>query len=119
MVPVSQNGIFRFGVYLVLVPSNLNSPEYLLLREILRRERRISGLTQGDVAADLGCAQSFVSKYEQGERRLDVVDFIRLCEVLSTNPSALLRELRKELQERGQYWKSPRFSRHKRNDKDE
>jgi len=119
VVLLSRNGIFHFGVYLGSVPSNLNSPEYLLLREILRRERRICGLTQEDVAADLGCAQSFVSKYEQGERRLDVVDFIRLCEVLSMNPSALLRELRKELTERGQYWKSPRFSRHTRIGKDE
>lgn len=92
--------------------SNLNSPEYLLLRKMLQRERLVSGLTQEDVATDLGRAQSFVSKYEQGERRLDIVDFIRLCEVLSTNPSTLIRELRKELKGRGQYWKSPRFSRH-------
>jgi transcriptional regulator with XRE-family HTH domain len=92
------------------VTANLNSPEYLLLRELLQRERRINGLTQEEVAMDLGRAQSFVSKYEKGERRLDVVDFIRVCEVLSVNPSTLIRELRKELKERGQYWTSPRFS---------
>lgn len=89
--------------------SNLNSPEYVLLRELLQRERRIAGMTQEEVARDLGRAQSFVSKYEMGERRLDVVDFIRLCEVLSANPSMLVRELRKTLKERGQYWTSPRF----------
>lgn len=85
---------------------------------MLQRERRVCGLTQEDVAADLGRAQSFVSKYEQGERRLDVIDFIRVCEVLSTNPSVLIRELRKELRERGQYWTSPRFARHKHVGKD-
>jgi len=68
------------------VASNLNSPEYVLLRKMLQRERRISGLDQEEVATALGRAQSFVSKYEQGERRLDVVDFIRLCEVLVTCP---------------------------------
>jgi len=93
------------------VASNLNSPEYVLLREILQRERRLSGLNQEEVAADLGRAQSFVSKYEQGERRLDVVDFMRLCDVLSTNPSSLIRELRKKLKEQGRDWKSPRFAR--------
>ena len=91
--------------------SNLNSPEYVLLRKLLQRERRISGLNQEEVATALGRAQSFVSKYEQGERRLDVVDFIRLCEVLAANPSMLIRELRKELKERGQYWESPSIPR--------
>lgn len=91
------------------MPSNLNSPEYTLLRQLLQRERCNAGLTQEDVAKDLGRAQSFVSKYEKGERRLDVVDFIRLCEVLCINPYYLIRELRKELKKRGQYWTSPRF----------
>jgi transcriptional regulator with XRE-family HTH domain len=91
--------------------SNLNSPEYILLREMLRRERCITGLSQEEVAADLGRAQSFVSKYEKGERRLDVVDFIRLCDVLCINPTALVRELCKKLKEQGQYWESPRFAR--------
>ena len=52
--------------------------------------RRRAGLTQGQVGAQLGRDQSFVSKYERKERRLDFVEFKHVCEALGLKPSDLL-----------------------------
>lgn len=37
--------------------------------------------------------QSYVSKYERGERRLDVVEFLEIARVIGLDPHELLREL--------------------------
>lgn len=49
---------------------------------LLRDARIGAGLTQIDVAGRLGVPQSFVSKYETGERRLDVGEVQAICRVL-------------------------------------
>lgn len=75
------------------MPSSLNSPAYVRLRGLLIEAREGAGLTQAEVARRLGRVQSFVSKYEQGERRLDVVDFLAVCECLGVNPVDLIGEM--------------------------
>lgn len=58
--------------------------EYQLLALRLRRARERAGHTQVSAAAALGRTQSFVSKAEMGERRLDVVEllaFVRLYDL--------------------------------------
>lgn len=47
----------------------------------LKRIRLEAGLRQQDVADRLGLPQSFVSKYETGERRLDLLELEQICEV--------------------------------------
>lgn len=58
-----------------------------LLRE-LRTER---GLRQGDLAAHLDMPQSFVSKYESGERRLDLLELEQICGALGIRLSEFVR----------------------------
>lgn len=55
---------------------------YALLAQLLRDLRIQSDLTQTDVASALGKPQSYVSKYESGERRVDFVELTELCRVL-------------------------------------
>lgn len=45
------------------------------------------------MANRLNRLQSFVSKYERGERRLDVVEFIAICRVLEIDPCSIVREI--------------------------
>jgi transcriptional regulator with XRE-family HTH domain len=73
----------------------LHSPEYEFLREQLTRGREKASLSQNEVAELLARTQSFVSKYEKGERRLDVVDFVRVCKVLKIDASKLLDQVQK------------------------
>jgi len=63
------------------------------LRDALLDARRKKGLTQVDVAALLGKPQSFVSKYESGERRLDVMEFLTVCKALKVNPATIIQQL--------------------------
>lgn len=58
---------------------SIYSKEYSLFLEQLRKAREEKGLTQVDVAERLGQTQSFVSKVERGERRLDVVELRAFC----------------------------------------
>ncbi len=57
--------------------------------------REKKGLTQADVAAKLGKPQSYVSKYERGERRLDIVEFLEVMRVLDIEPCKIIKELEK------------------------
>ncbi len=58
------------------------TPDYDLLRTLLREVRQRAGVTQVELAARLNETQSFVSKCERGERRLDLVQLAEFCRVL-------------------------------------
>lgn len=77
------------------VTKSIHTAQYVALREALVAARKESELTQLDVAQALGRPQSFVSKVESGERRLDVVEFLELAEALRADPIAILEEVRK------------------------
>lgn len=72
---------------------SIHSPEHQTLRELLVAARKKAGLTQAQVAEALGRPQSFVAKYEGGERRLDVIEFILVARALRVDPMKLLRLL--------------------------
>jgi transcriptional regulator with XRE-family HTH domain len=61
-----------------------------LLTHVLRDLRTQANLTQTEVATRLGKPQSYVSKYEGGERRLDLIELVDLCQALGTDLSNLV-----------------------------
>lgn len=67
------------------------------LQELLRQLRTEAGLTQTDLARRLGQPQSFVSKYESGERRLDVLELRRVCESIGVPLGEFVRRLEEAL----------------------
>lgn len=71
----------------------LRSSEQQVFLELLRAARKGAGLTQQELAEKLRRPQSFVAKYENGERRIDVVEFVALARALDVSPVALLRRL--------------------------
>lgn len=66
---------------------------YKALQSALIEARRSKGLTQTELARRLGKPQSFVSKYESGERRLDAIEFLEVCRALSVQPSGILDQV--------------------------
>jgi len=56
--------------------------ERRILLEVLRELRTQKNLTQDQMAKAIGVKQAFVSKYETGERRLDFLDLMAICEAL-------------------------------------
>jgi transcriptional regulator with XRE-family HTH domain len=63
------------------VKKTIHSPDYRRLLRLLKEARSARRLTQEDVARELGWTQSFVSKCERGERRLDVLELAALARV--------------------------------------
>lgn len=71
----------------------VTSPSYEAAIQAIVRARRDGGLSQRDLAERLGKPRSFVSKLENRERRLDVVEFIALCRALEVKPGELIEEI--------------------------
>jgi len=69
-------------------------PPVSVFRSLLVAARERAGVSQSAVAGRLGRPQSFVAKYEGGERRLDVVEFIQVCAALGVDPAALIGDLK-------------------------
>ena len=69
------------------------TPTYGRFRELLLEAREAAGLTQAALAERLNRRQSYVSKFERGERRLDVVEFLEVSKALRIDPFDLLRQL--------------------------
>lgn len=63
---------------------------YRALIELLAAERRRLGLNQQELADRLGQRQQFVSRYELGERRLDVIEFIDVAAALGLSTNVLI-----------------------------
>ncbi len=61
------------------------------LQKVLRETRVEAGLTQADLAGRLDQPQSFVSKYESGERLLDIVELRRVCEAVGVSLTDFIR----------------------------
>jgi len=72
--------------------------EYAVLRSVLRKHRRDAGITQVQLAAALGETQSFVSKCERGERRLDLVQLRTFCEAIGVKLKDFVAEFEAALE---------------------
>lgn len=60
------------------------------LCELLKSARKSAGLTQAEVARKLRTHGSYVSRYERGDRRLDVIEFLDVVETLGADPASIL-----------------------------
>ncbi len=76
-------------------PSGSSFQELLLA--LLRQKRVDAGLRQADLAKLLSQHQSFVSKYETGERRLDILELRQICKALGLSLEEFARDLEKLL----------------------
>jgi transcriptional regulator with XRE-family HTH domain len=72
---------------------SIHSAPYVLLRDRLKAGRIASGLTQIELSLRLERPQSYVAKYEGGDRRLDVVELIDICRVIGIDAQALIAEI--------------------------
>ena len=75
------------------MPKSTHTGEYDYFRLLLIEARKDAGLSQVDLAERLDKPQSFVSKFERGERRLDVVEFRQVADAIGIEPLRFLRRL--------------------------
>lgn len=72
---------------------SVHTPRYRNLLQILVEERNKAGLSQAEVAERLSRHQSYVSKYENAERRLDVIEFLDIAKAIGFDPAEAVKKL--------------------------
>ena len=71
----------------------VEAEQYKIVGACLAATRRRANVTQQELAARLGKPQSFVSEYERGQRRVDVVELLVLSGALGVDPLELFAEI--------------------------
>lgn len=66
--------------------------DYRLLIKMLRETREAEDVMQTELAQTLGTTQTFISKVERGERRLDLIELTEFLEALGVQPEAWLKK---------------------------
>jgi transcriptional regulator with XRE-family HTH domain len=74
------------------VPKSIYSAGQEKLQKLLQSTRENAGLTQIALAKNLKRPQSFVSKYESGERRLDLIELQEICKALGISLTDLVKK---------------------------
>jgi transcriptional regulator with XRE-family HTH domain len=73
----------------------VDAEHYKVVGACLAAARRQANVTQQELATRLGKPQSFVSEYERGQRRVDVVELLVISRALGVNPIDLFGEIMK------------------------
>ena len=72
--------------------SAFEAPYVEIIDRLIARRREL-GMTQTDLANAYGEDQSFISRVERRQRRIDVWEFVQLCRALRIEPGSLLHDL--------------------------
>lgn len=94
-------GIVFFGIFEVpqramgqnFLEKTLRSKGNAALIELIKSKRKEARLTQAQVAKAFGQRQTWYSHLESGERRIDVIEYVRLAELIGFDPAEELRNL--------------------------
>ena len=81
--------------------SEKSANHYRRLCKLVARARKASKMTQKVLAQRLGCTQSCIAKFERGQRPMNCLEFLRIAEIIHTDPARLVRRATKERQEPG------------------
>lgn len=81
--------------------SVIYDPEYQIFIDCMKDYRMRSNMTQQELASVLGCSQSYISKYEHCQKRLDIVETRRICRSLSVALLDLIADYEAQLKKEG------------------
>jgi transcriptional regulator with XRE-family HTH domain len=82
------------------LPKTIHTEPHQRFCELLKARRKAAGLTQTVLAERLGKPPSYVAKYEGGDRRLDVLEFLEIAAAIGFDPCRLIRALLRRKSER-------------------
>ena len=67
--------------------------KHQIIGSFIKAKRKENKVSQVVLAAKLGCAQSYISRIEQGKLHLELVDYIRFCKAIGVAPEELLKNI--------------------------
>lgn len=67
--------------------------DHRIVGECLAAVRKQAGVSQDELAARLGKPQSFVSSYERGQRRIDLLEFLLIADALGADPRSVFASI--------------------------
>ena len=76
----------------------MKTSDYTIFLTLLTEKRKEKNLTQQELAKTLEKPQSFVSKYESGERRIDVIELLNICKCMEIPIEKFVKELKDRMQ---------------------
>ena len=79
------------------ISKSLRTKEHAVFCAVMIEARKKAGLTQHQLAKRLRRPQSFVAKYEGGERRIDIVEFIAIVQAIGADPVGIVRMLMRKI----------------------
>ena len=79
------------------MPRSVFTDAYAAFRAALVEARKSEGVTQADLADQLGVPQQFISKCERGDRRVDLIEFVAIARALRLDPKDLFARVLKQL----------------------
>jgi len=79
------------------IPNENRQREIFLF--LLKEIRQKNGITQVELAQKLGVPQSFVSKYESGERQLDILELRQICQLIGVSFDNFVHQLEEKIYE--------------------
>jgi transcriptional regulator with XRE-family HTH domain len=71
----------------------------IIFQNLIKAERKIKDISQMEMAIRTGFSQSAISKYESGERKLDIVELASVCDALDIKLSDFILKLEKKIEE--------------------
>jgi transcriptional regulator with XRE-family HTH domain len=77
----------------VSVTKSVFTKQYQLLLDLLIGLRTEKGISQRELSKKLKRVRTYVSKYERGERRIDVIEFLEIADALEADPVRIIKQL--------------------------
>ena len=78
------------------MPKSVFTKRYKIFREEMVKAREAAGVSQEQLAKQVGWDQTYVSKIERGVRRVDVVELIGICDAIDINAADFMKTLLKK-----------------------
>ena len=72
--------------------STIHDPDYIVLIKLLQEKRLEAELTQQQLASKLNVGQAYISKYEQFQKRVDVIELRNICDAIGISFEQFIHE---------------------------